>query len=165
MDNRYYSYSCPPLMNDGRFISNYVRSSLFDQYIKSSNNLDSSYDFKNFLQKNGSTILNNIKSYYRKENSCSIGGKCLPISHMEDNFAGFDDHNDVGKWFDALLDENHSDEMNFMMSSPPSLNDYHSVNNNIMHVNNPDMSQMHPDIPQMPTMHANPESQCTSCHV
>ena len=60
MDNRYYSYDCPPLMNDGRFISNYVRSSLFDQYIRNTNNLESSQDFRNFLQNNGSTILKGL---------------------------------------------------------------------------------------------------------
>jgi hypothetical protein len=129
MDNRYYSYDCPPLMNDGRFISNYVRSSLFDQYIRNTNNLDSSQDFKDFLQKNGSTILNNIKSYYRKENSCSIGGKCLPISPLEDNSVGFSNNDNIGSWYDSILDEKHHEEMNFMMSFPPSLNQHQPVNN------------------------------------
>ena len=46
MDNRYFKYGCPPLMNDGRFISNYIRSSTFDQYVRNLNNIESVDDSK-----------------------------------------------------------------------------------------------------------------------
>lgn len=175
MDNRYYSYDCPPLMNDGRFISNYVRSSLFDQYIRNTNNLESSQDFRNFLQNNGSTILNNIKSYYRKENSCSIAGKCLPISPLQDTSIGFNHNDTVGSWYDSILDEKPTEEMNFMMSFPPSLNQHNPVNNmmevpHMSHMHN-DVSQMQPDMshmqPDMSHMHddVSQEGQCTSCQI
>ena len=80
MDNRYYSYNCPPLMSDGRFLTSYVRSKVFDQYIRNINNIDSSQDYKLFLQNNGDQILNNLKSYLRENNTCQIEGKCLPVS-------------------------------------------------------------------------------------
>ena len=80
MDNRYYGYNCPPLMNDGRFISSYVRSKVFDQYIRNINNIDSSQDYKLFIQNNGDQIINNLKGYLRENNTCQIEGKCLPVS-------------------------------------------------------------------------------------
>ena len=80
MDNRYYKYNCPPIMNDGRFISSYVRSRVFDQYIRSSNNVDSAQNYKHFLQDNADQIINNTKAYLRENNICKIEGKCLPMS-------------------------------------------------------------------------------------
>ena len=80
MDNRYYKYNCPPIMNDGRFISSYVRSRVFDQYIRSSNNVDSAQNYRHFLQNNADQIINNTKAYLRENNICKIEGKCLPVS-------------------------------------------------------------------------------------
>ena len=80
MDNRYYKYNCPPLMNDGRFLTSYVRSRVFDQYIRNINNVKTSQEYKHFLQNNGNQILNNLKGYLRETNICKIQGKCLPMS-------------------------------------------------------------------------------------
>ncbi len=80
MDNRYYKYNCPPLMNDGRFLTSYVRSRVFDQYVRNINNVQSAQDYKHFLQNNGDQILNNLKGYLRETNTCKIQGKCLPMS-------------------------------------------------------------------------------------
>jgi hypothetical protein len=80
MDNRYYKYNCPPLMNDGRFLTSYVRSRVFDQYVRNINNVQSSQEYRHFLQNNGDQILNNLKGYLRESNTCKIEGKCLPMS-------------------------------------------------------------------------------------
>lgn len=80
MDNRYYKYSCPPLMNDGRFISSYVRSRVFDQYVRNINNVQTAQEYKHFLQNNGDQIINNLKGFLRESNTCRIEGKCLPMS-------------------------------------------------------------------------------------
>ena len=80
MDNRYYKYNCPPLMNDGRFLTSYVRSRVFDQYVRNINNVKSSQEYRHFLQNNGDQILNNLKGYLRETNICKIEGKCLPMS-------------------------------------------------------------------------------------
>ena len=53
MDNRYYNYKCPPLMQDARFITNYTRSRIFEQKIRGVNNIESAQDYKIFLQTNG----------------------------------------------------------------------------------------------------------------
>jgi hypothetical protein len=72
-------------MNDGRFISNYVRSNVFDQYIRNVNNIQSAQDYKHFLQNNGDQIINNLKGYLRENNTCRIEGKCLPMSGPNNN--------------------------------------------------------------------------------
>ena len=119
MDNRYFKYECPPLMNDGRFISNYVRSSTFDQYVRTTNNIKSSNDFRHYIQNNGSELINNIKGFYRENNTCSVEGKCLPMSGSQ---VPVIDTNDTKKmWYEELLDEVPS-QLDFMMTNNDVVN-------------------------------------------
>ena len=37
MDNRYFNHGCPALMQDGRFITNFTRQRVVDQYIRGVN--------------------------------------------------------------------------------------------------------------------------------
>ena len=53
MDNRYWSQGCPPLMSDGKFITNHVRGKVFDQYIRNMNDITGTHEFRNFLQNRG----------------------------------------------------------------------------------------------------------------
>lgn len=114
MDNRYYNYNCPPLMNDGRFISNYVRSSTFDQYIKNFSNVSNATEYRHYLQNNGSTIMNNIKGYLHQNNTCSVEGKCLPMSGPTTPIILQTEQQ--GKWYDELLDEEPA-QLDFMMTN------------------------------------------------
>jgi len=79
-DNRYFSYDCPALMHDGRFITNYTRQRNVDQYIRGINKIISAQDYKSFLQKNGDTIINRERAYNDEYNTCKIHSKCLPVS-------------------------------------------------------------------------------------
>lgn len=119
MDNRYHKYNCPALMSDGRFISNYTRSSVFDQYIRKENNIKSSHEFRHFLQDHGTTILNNLKAYHRENNTCSVEGRCLPMSGQNNENIMRDTRKQlidtVDNWFNNLVEEN-SEELNFMMT-------------------------------------------------
>jgi hypothetical protein len=72
-------------MNDGRFISSYIRSRVFDQYIKNINNVHTAHEYKHFLQNNGDQIINNLKGYLRETNTCRIEGKCLPMTEPTNN--------------------------------------------------------------------------------
>ena len=83
MDNRYWSQGCPALMQDGRFISNYVRSNVFDQFVRNVNEIKSAHDYRLFLQQNGDSILNKERAYLVKNNTCNINGKCVPLSGKE----------------------------------------------------------------------------------
>ena len=81
MDNRYWSNGCPALMQDGRFITNYVRPNIIDQIIKNENNISSSHDYRLFLQKNGDSIINKEREFFIKNNTCNVNGKCLNLSN------------------------------------------------------------------------------------
>ena len=113
MDNRYYKYECPPLMNDGRFISSYERSSTFDQKIRHMNNIYSAHEFRNYIQSNGSTIINNIKSFLHDNNTCGVEGRCLPLSGSSD-FQNVKSDNVKSLWYEELLDEQPA-QLDFMM--------------------------------------------------
>jgi hypothetical protein len=92
MDNRYYCQDCPALMQDGRFITNYTPRRTFEQYIRSINNINSSQDYKLFLQKNAENIMNNERKFLKENNTCSVNGRCAPVCTPQnktvENFSG-----------------------------------------------------------------------------
>jgi len=79
-DNRYFSYECPAKMQDGRFITSYIRSRTFDQYVRGINDINSAQEYKDFLQNNGDNIINRERAYNNEKNVCKIEGKCAPVS-------------------------------------------------------------------------------------
>jgi len=79
-NNQYFTYNCPALMEDGRFLTNYTRSRRFDQEIRNINNIDSAQDYKDFLQKNTETILAKEREYNIINNKCNFGQICPPSS-------------------------------------------------------------------------------------
>jgi hypothetical protein len=85
MDNKYFQYKCPPLMQDGRFITNYIKSSTFEQFIRNVNKIDSAQEYKQFLQQNGDTIINRERAYCESVNTCPVNGRCLPINGNSNN--------------------------------------------------------------------------------
>ncbi len=80
MDNRYFHYKCPPLMQDARFITNYTKNSTFEQFIRNVNQIESAQEYKQFLQQNGDTIINRERAYLESINTCAVHGKCVPIA-------------------------------------------------------------------------------------
>jgi hypothetical protein len=80
MDNRYFKNGCPPLMQDSRFITNYMESRVFEQFIRNVNKIDSAQDYKKFLQTHGDTIMNRERAYIESQSTCSVHGKCVPLS-------------------------------------------------------------------------------------
>lgn len=82
MDNRYFKNGCPPLMQDGRFITNYMESRVVEQYIRNVNNIESAQEYKRFLQVHGDTIINRERAYQESINICAVHGKCVPLSGL-----------------------------------------------------------------------------------
>lgn len=80
MDNRYHNYKCPPLMQDGRFITSYLKNSTFEQFIRNVNQINSAQEYRQFLQQNGDTIINKERAYLESINTCPVYGKCVPLS-------------------------------------------------------------------------------------
>ena len=83
MDNRYFQYNCPALMQDARFVTNYLPKRDIEQYIRNINKIVSAQDYKLFLQKNGDVIQNRERAYLQKVNTCSINGACAPLSAVK----------------------------------------------------------------------------------
>jgi hypothetical protein len=81
MDNRYFKNGCPPLMQDARFITNYMESRIFEQHIRNINKINSAQEFKQFLQVNGSKLIDREQAYQIQVNTCNVDGKCLPLSN------------------------------------------------------------------------------------
>jgi hypothetical protein len=82
MDNRYYNYGCPPLMQDARFLTNYLPKRTYDQIIRSINNIDTSQNYKLFLQDNGNIILKTEFEKLIELNTCSQEPPCDFIQHL-----------------------------------------------------------------------------------
>jgi hypothetical protein len=78
MDNRYYKYGCPGINIDSRNLTNYYSNRSFEQFIRSTNNIDSAQDYKNFLQMNAGTIMERENAYIVKNNTCNVNGRCNP---------------------------------------------------------------------------------------
>lgn len=81
MDNRYFKYGCPALMQDGRFLTNYVRGREIDQNIRNLNKIDSVQEFKLFLQQNGDDLLNRERAQLHELYTCDVSGKCVVLSN------------------------------------------------------------------------------------
>jgi hypothetical protein len=82
MDNRYFKLECPPLMQDGRFITSYMESRVFEQYVRNVNKIESAQDYKQFLQTNGETIMNRERAQQESVNTCRVNGDCVELSGM-----------------------------------------------------------------------------------
>jgi len=89
MDNRYFKNGCPPLMQDAKFITNYTRSRIVDQFVRNVNKIESAQDYKHFLQKNGDTIMNRERAHIENMNTCKVQGKCVPLSGLPGSSALF----------------------------------------------------------------------------
>jgi hypothetical protein len=86
MDNRYFKYGCPPLMSDGRFLTNYTRGRIVDQSIRLNNSIDSIQEYKLYLQNNGQKIINNEMMKLQENNTCNVNGECVNISNYNKKY-------------------------------------------------------------------------------
>jgi len=54
---------------------------IIDQIIKNVNDINSSHDYRLFLQINGDSIINKEKEFFVTNNTCNINGKCVNLSN------------------------------------------------------------------------------------
>jgi len=72
-DNRFGECcKCPALMDDSRLFTNYLPSSKLNQYVKKVNNISNENEYRAFLQKNGSKIMNNERSFMSLNKRCNF---------------------------------------------------------------------------------------------
>lgn len=126
MDNRYYKYDCPALMSDGRFISSYVRSSVFDQYVRKMNKIETAQEYRHFLQNNGSNIINNMKAYLHESQTCKVEGKCLPINRPNEMIV-----NDIN---DSIISQHHKSHNDMQHDNEiQNQHNYHTEDDEVVH--------------------------------
>jgi hypothetical protein len=75
MDNRWFKQGCPALMSDGRLFTSYVDSDVVEQFIRKGNNINNSHEYREFLQKNASTLINRERAFYMSQAVCDFS-KC-----------------------------------------------------------------------------------------
>lgn len=72
-----YFYNCAPKMQDGRSFTDYRPNCTLNNMVSSSNNTQSSYEYRMFLQRNGNKLRNQIVDYNYKMNGCNDCGNTL----------------------------------------------------------------------------------------
>lgn len=77
MDNRYFVHGCPELMSDGRLVTNYLDNDVFNHKIAKLNKLETSNQYRAFLQKNASQVMNKERVFFTQKNTCNIQDKKL----------------------------------------------------------------------------------------
>lgn len=68
MDN--YFHDCPPMMDDGRFLTDYSTPTRRNEYIKYINEIVRNDDYRKLLQCNGKTFIEREWENQRRQNSC-----------------------------------------------------------------------------------------------
>lgn len=71
MNNAPQNNNCPPLMADGRHVTDYRPSCELHYYLLVKNNLHTSYDLRLFMQRNAEALRANDRLYLDKRNSCT----------------------------------------------------------------------------------------------
>ena len=83
MDNRFWPLRCPAKMEDGRHSTNYTNPRVFNERIRQVNNIGSSHEYRLFLQKNASKIMDNERKYINDNFKCNV--RCKDEKPIVDN--------------------------------------------------------------------------------
>jgi len=63
---------CPAFMDDSRLFTNYLPNSKLNTYITKINNITNNDEYRVFLQKNASKIMENEKKFIEDNKKCSF---------------------------------------------------------------------------------------------
>jgi len=64
--------NCPAKMSDGRLHTNYMLNSKLVSYIKEVNGIKNDTEFRHFMQKNGTAIINKEREFLKKNKTCDF---------------------------------------------------------------------------------------------
>ncbi len=73
MNNGLCDRFCPPLMNDGRHVTDYRPSCYVHDLMLRQNGIRSSYELKQFLQTNAVVLQQRNREFYDCKNKCASG--------------------------------------------------------------------------------------------
>ena len=65
-------YKCPPRMSDGRHFTDYRNSCVSEVLIQSQNDIENSYQYRQWLQRNGKELIRLNRAYANLKNSTSV---------------------------------------------------------------------------------------------
>ena len=63
---------CPAFMDDSRLFTNYLSNSKLNTYITKINNITNNDEYRIFLQKNASKIMDNEKKFIENNKKCTF---------------------------------------------------------------------------------------------
>lgn len=87
MNNSLVNHDCPPLMSDGRHVTDYRPSCYVHDLIRRQNSITNSYDLKLLLTRNAVKFQEIDRQYYDTKNSCiSCGSYYLPDPNQHVKF-------------------------------------------------------------------------------
>jgi hypothetical protein len=75
-NNIFHKDGCPPIMTDGRFLTNFIPASEITDEIKRINGINNSNEFRRFLQDNSLKLINAEKQYLYQNNLCHPSFAC-----------------------------------------------------------------------------------------
>uniref|UniRef100_A0A6C0BMC6 Uncharacterized protein n=1 Tax=viral metagenome TaxID=1070528 RepID=A0A6C0BMC6_9ZZZZ len=86
MNNAYGNQDCPPLMSDGRHVTDYRPSCYVHDLILRQNGITNSYDLKMLLTHQAMQLQENNRQYYDQKNACVSCGdyyQADPNGHLK----------------------------------------------------------------------------------
>lgn len=96
---------CPALMADGRAFTDYRSSCYVNDLIRVMNGISSSYDYRLFLQRNATDLMDTIRLYNIKKNGCgpcdSVPVQCQTLCSVDNQAVSCAPHdpNGVGRCY------------------------------------------------------------------
>lgn len=82
------NHDCPPLMSDGRHVTDYRPSCYVMDLIIKQNAIHNSHVLRNFMQKNGTALMKINSDFFRAKNQCPSGSYSFPDPNYNDVYWG-----------------------------------------------------------------------------
>ena len=74
-DNVYFQFGCPPKMQDGRHVRNWLPHDTVEARVQTILNARDEHDYRQKLQSGGSAIMKDILTSHLKRETCQCNGK------------------------------------------------------------------------------------------
>jgi hypothetical protein len=86
MNNALGNHDCPPLMSDGRVVTDYRPNCELHDMIIRQNGLRTSYDYRQFMINNAITLMNIDRDYYIAKNQCNTCRFYQPDPNAQESY-------------------------------------------------------------------------------
>jgi len=90
MNNSLIDRGCPPLMSDGRFVTDYRPNCVFYDTTMVQNGIRNNYDMRLWLQHNAIRLQQANRNFYNRKNTCNT--QCFYLPDPNSNNAFWDQY-------------------------------------------------------------------------